>query len=216
MAAKLPNGAVVSLGTTYGTAKTMSALSNATEAVATLEASHGVLVGDIIELTSGWTRLNGRVARAKTVATNDVTLELIDTASTAKFPAGSGTGTIREATAWTAITQIVDWQMQGGEQNFYDYAFLDDDKQRRIPTFKSAEGIDFELGDDQALPWYDKLAAADDDKLPRVLRIVLPSGAILFYDVIVSFNKSPSMNKDQMMTLKGSFSLVADVTRYAS
>lgn len=206
----------MSIASTYGTTKNMTALTNATEGVATLEATHGVIVGDLIEVTSGWSRLSGRIARAKTVSTNDVTLEGINTSSTTSYPAGSGTGTIREITAWTQLTQIVSWQMNGGDPQFTTYSFLEDDTQRQIPTSKSAESINFELGDDQSLAWYDKLVAADEDRLNRAIRVVLPSGAILLYNGVISFNKSPTLNKDNIMTLKGSLSLSAAVTRYAS
>lgn len=216
MAVNLPNGAVVSIASTYGASKSMSALTNATEGVATLEATHGVIVGDLVEVTSGWTRLSGVIARAKTVVTNDVTLEGINTSSTARYPAGSGIGSVREISAWTAITQIVSWQGQGGETQFTTYSFLDDDAQRQIPTSTSPESITFELGDDQSLPWYSVLLAANDDRLARAVRVVLPSGAILLYNGVVSFNKSPTMNKDNIMTLRGSLSLSAPVTRYAS
>lgn len=216
MAVKLPNGAVVSIASTYGASKAMSVITNATEAVATLASGHSVIVNDIVEITSGWSKLSGRIARAKAVATDDVTLEEIDTSSTTKYPAGSGVGSVREITAWTQITQIVSWQSQGGDQQFTNYSFLDDDTQRQLATFKSAQSINFELGDDQSLAWFDILTAADEDRLPRAIRVVLPSGAVLYYNATVSFNKTPTTNKDNIMTCKGVLSLAADVTRYAS
>jgi len=216
MGVKLPNGAIVSIASTYGASKAMSVLTNATEAVGTLATGHGVIVGDIVEVTSGWSKLSGRIARAKAVSTDDVTFEKIDTSSTTKYPAGSGVGSVREITAWTQLSQIVSWVGQGGDQQFTTYAFLDDDTQRQLPTFKSAQGINFELGDDQSLAWYDVLVAADEDRLPRAIRVQLPSGAVLYYDAYVSFNKSPTTNKDNIMTLKGALSFCADLTRYAS
>ncbi len=61
MSVQLPNGSIVSIASTYGTLKTMSAISNAAEAVATLEASHDVVENDILEITSGWSKLSGRI-----------------------------------------------------------------------------------------------------------------------------------------------------------
>ena len=75
MSVKIPNGSTLYIGSTYGASKVMSVVTNAAEAVATLEASHGVVANDILVVTSGWSRLNARVLRAKTVSTNDVTLE---------------------------------------------------------------------------------------------------------------------------------------------
>src|ERR1044071_9930324 len=105
MTAQVSQGSQVAIASTYGSGFTVSAITNASEGVATLSSSHGVTVGDIFELSSGWDLLDKRLARAKAVATNDVTLESIDTSSTNMYPAGQGTGTGREITAWTSITQ---------------------------------------------------------------------------------------------------------------
>ncbi len=99
-------GLVLAAVSTCATAVNMTAITNASEAVATLQAGHGVLVGDLLEMTSGWGRLNGRLVRAKTVATNDVTLEGVNTTSTVNYPAGAGTGTVRLANASTGLINM--------------------------------------------------------------------------------------------------------------
>jgi hypothetical protein len=64
----------------------MTAVSNANPGVATLEASHGVALNDIIEVTSGWPRLNGRIVKAGTVNVNDVPLVGINTSEHVRLP----------------------------------------------------------------------------------------------------------------------------------
>ena len=61
MSVKLPNGTTFAIASGYGAPVTVSALSNATEAVAT--ATNTLADGDFVEVTSGWSRLNGKVAR---------------------------------------------------------------------------------------------------------------------------------------------------------
>jgi len=214
MSAALPNGSVISIAATYAGLKNMTALSNAAEAVATLEASHGVIVNDIVEITSGWSKLSGRIARAKAVATNDVTLEKIDTTSTLRYPAGSGTGQVREILTWQQISQILDSQTDGGEQQFSTFKYLEDDTERRIPTRKSAKGLTLKVADDASLPHYAVLDAADSAGTPRAIRVQLSSGAILYYNAYVSFNKTPSLTIDEVMALTVTLSFVADETRY--
>src|SRR5574337_409795 len=85
---QLPNGLQMAIAATFGTSFTVSAISNATEAVATLSASHGVAANDIIVLSSGWNGADKKVQRAKTVSTNDVTLEGFDTTKTTSYPPG--------------------------------------------------------------------------------------------------------------------------------
>ncbi len=211
----LPNGSVVAIASTYDALDDISAITNASEAVATLEASHGVLQGDIVEITSGWAKLNGRIARAKTVSTNDVTLEGINTTSTTNYPAGSGVGSVRVVSAWTQISQILESTAAGGEQQFYNYQFLEDtDSERQIPTIRSARSLQFTVADDATLPHYAILDAADQDRIPRALRLTMPSGAVVFYNGYVSFNKTPTLTKNEAMALVVTLSLSAEPTRY--
>lgn len=216
MSASLPNGSVISIASAYGAAKTMSALSNATEGVATLEASHGVIVGDILEVTSGWELLTGRIVRAGAVATNDVTLEDIDTSSTSLYPAGAGTGTVREVSSWAQIPQILNPNSEGGEQQYTEFQFLSAKRQQRLPTVKSAQGLGFQIADDPTLAIYATLLAADLDGLPRAVRVQLPSGAVIYYNTTVSFNPNPSLTINQVSVVTASLSFTADLTRYAS
>jgi hypothetical protein len=216
MSVSLPNGATVAIASTYGTSKVMSALTNATEAVATLEASHGITENALIELTSGWSRLTGRIVRADSVSTNDVTLEDINTSSTVRFPAGSGVGSVRAISAFTQISQVLDVATAGGEQQFTNYSFLEDDTERQIPTQKSAQSMTLTIADDATLAHYAVLAAADEDRLPRAIKITLPNGSILLYNGYVTLNKTPTLTKNEVMGLQVTLSLVAEVTRYAS
>src|SRR5574337_1437474 len=128
-------GTSFAIGATYGTQFTVTAISNATAAVATLSASHGVTVGDIIELTSGWDLANLRVFRVSALATNDATLEGFDTSDTSKFPAGGGVGTGREVSTWTNITQVTpEFAISGGDQNFADTTTIANLVRQQIPT----------------------------------------------------------------------------------
>lgn len=211
----LPNGSTISIATGYAVVRTMSAITNATEAVATLAASHGVLANDIIEVTSGWAKLNSRVAQVKSVTTNDVTLKSINTTNTQLYPAGSGTGSVRVVSGWTQISQILDSSAAGGEQQFYTYQFLEDtDTERQLPTIRSARSISLTVADDPTLPHYAILDAADQDRLPRALRLSMPSGAVIYYNGYVSFNKTPTLTKNEAMALNVTFSLAAEPIRY--
>lgn len=216
MAFSLPNGATISLGATYGAVKQLSAFSNANPGVATLEASHGIIVGDVFEVTSGWSRANGNVYRASAVATNDVTVEGLNTLNTSMFAPGSGSGSIREVTAWQQITQVLDLNTSGGEQQFATYSPLEDDAEHQIPTVKSPILIKMKIGDDASLPHYAVLSAADADRQPRVLRIMLPSGSPIYFSAYVTLQKTPTLTKNEVMGLEVTLSLINQVTRYTA
>lgn len=216
MSVALPNGSIVSIASGYGAEKDMTAVSNASEAVATLEASHGVVENDYLEVTSGWSRLNARIVRADSVSTNDVTLEDINTTSTTLYPAGTGTGTVREISGWTQLSQILGVSSTGGEQQFATYQFLEADAEVRIPTSKSAAGITFTIADDPTLAGYILAKTANDDRLPRAVKIVLANGAILLYNAYVSLSTVPSLNVNEPMSTQVTLSLLAEPTRYSA
>lgn len=216
MAVAIPNGALVHIASGYGTSKSMTAVSNGNPGVATLEASHGIATGEIIEVTSGWSRLNNKIVKAGTVATNDVPLLGIDTTLTSIYAALGGVGSVREITGWTQLQQVMESSSSGGEQQFLEYQFLEDDAQKRIPTFKNASGLQFTIADDDTLAGFILASAANDDRLPRAVRITLPSGATIFYNAYISLNKTPSMNVNQLMSCQVTLSLLAEPTRYAA
>lgn len=216
MAISLPNGSLVAIASGYGTPSTMSALTNANPGVATLGAGHGIIVGDYFEVTSGWSRLTDKIVRASVVATNDVTLEGQDTTLTSIYPTGGGTGSVREITGWTQLAQILSSSSNGGEQQFLEYQLLEGDSQKRIPTVKSASGLTFSVADDPTLAGYILASAANDDRLPRAVRITLPSGAVILYNAYISLNKTPSLGVNEIMAVEVTLSLLAEPVRYAS
>lgn len=215
MAVTLPNGSLVAIASGYGSAKTITAITNANPGVAT-SAAHGFTDGDILEVTSGWSRLTNKIVRVDGSATGTFQLEGIDTSSTSVYSAGGGTGTAREITGWTQLAQIVGSTSSGGEQQFLNYQFLEADAESRIPTFKSAAGIQFTVADDPSLPGYILAKAANDDRVPRAIRVTLSNGAILLYNAYVSLSTIPSLTVNELMTIEVTLSLTAEPVRYAS
>lgn len=215
-AVSLPNGATVAIASAYGTPSTMSAITNATDAVATLGAGHNVALNDILVLTSGWPEISGRTARVSNVASNDVTLEDVDTSSTTTYPAGSGTGSVKEVSTWQNISQILEFSTQGGDQQFANYSFLNESVEHQIPTVKSAQSFSMTIGDDASLAHYAVLAEADRLRTAQAIRITLPSGSLIYANCFVTLNKTPTLTKNEVMGLRATFSLVSEVTRYAA
>ena len=108
MSVQLPNGTTFAIATAYGTSKNMTAVTNASTGVATLEASHGISTGDFFEVTSGWSRLTNKIVRATlTTDATDVEFDGYDTSSTTIYAAGTGTGSVREISGWTQLQQIL-------------------------------------------------------------------------------------------------------------
>jgi len=216
MSVSLPNGALVAIASGYDALDVMSAITNANPGVSTLAPSHGIVAGDYMEVTSGWSRLTNKIVRAGTVATNDVPLLGIDTTATSVYPAAGGAGSVRRISGWTQLSQILSSSTNGGEQQFLEYQFLESDSQKRIPTFKSASGLTFSVADDPTQPGYILASAANDDRLPRAVRISLPGGSVILYNAYISLNKTPSLTVNELMAVEVTLSLLAEPVRYAS
>jgi hypothetical protein len=216
MAILKAQGLQLAIGTTLATAKTMSAVTNATEGVATLESSHGVVENDIIIITSGWKRLNGRVVRADSVATNDVTLEDVNTSSTTDYPAAEGAGSIQEVTAWTTITQLMpDVSVSGGGFRKTETTEIDDVRVKQVPILAEAVALSFKGHADPSLSWYTAITAASRAGTAYPYRITLPSGAKYYGSATVGFN--PEVQIDQgILVYALDLDLAADSIYYSS
>lgn len=215
MSVSLPNGAVIAIAATYGPAKVITATSNAANASVS-SVGHGFVAGDIIELTSGWSRINGKILRVLSATTDAFVLDGVDTTNVSLFPVGGGTGSARKILTWTQITQVLEFTTSGGEQQFVTYSFLEEDVEHQIPTVKSASSFAMTIGDDASLPWYSLLSAANDDRIPRAIRTTLASGSLILYNGYVTLNKTPTLTKNEIMGLQSTVSLTSEPTRYAA
>jgi len=213
MGYKIPNGGTFQHAATYATALAFASITNATEAVATVVG--GTLsAGDIVLLTSGWSKLDSKVVRVKAATATAITLEGIDTTDTQIFPAGGGAGTMRKVLTWVQIPQISDVAFSGGEQNYLDVVFLEDDQGKQIPTDKSAASMVLTLADDPAQDFNKVLMKADAGKQVEAARLNLPGNDTLLYGAYTSFSKQPAVSRNNLLTRTANLALQAEPTRY--
>ncbi|WP_242691098.1 phage tail protein [Lysobacter enzymogenes] len=72
------------------------------------------------------------------------------------------------------------------------------------------------VADDPTLPGYLIAKAANDDRLPRAIRITLANGAVLLYNAYISLSTIPSLTVNELMSVQVTLSLLAEPVRYAS
>ncbi|MCY1444078.1 Phage tail tube protein, TTP [compost metagenome] len=111
---------------------------------------------------------------------------------------------------------MLEFTTSGGEQQFVTYSFLEEDVEHQIPTVKSASSFAMTIGDDASLPWYALLSAANDDRIPRAVRITLPSQSSILYNGYVTLNKTPTLTKNEIMGLQATVSLTSEPMRYSA
>lgn len=215
MAAKLPDGATLQLSTTYGTAKTVTAITNANPGVAA-SAAHGFANGDLVTMTSGWSNLSHRVVRVAGSTAGNFNLDGIDTTLTSLYPAGNGAGTATAITAFTQINQILGFTTSGGDQQFATYSYLEQSFETQIPTITSSMNLEIVIADDPSLAGYIALKAASDTRAIRALKMTLPDGSFILYQGYVSFNETPTVTKGEVMQVKATMSLQSKPVRYAA
>lgn len=213
MSVYFPNGATLALSIGFAAAKVIASITNANPGVATALAN-GFANGDILLITSGWEDINERAVRVAAAAAGAFTLEGIDTSNTSFYPDGISAGTAKKVTGWVAVNQVIGNSMSGGEQQYWTYAPLEARRDKQIPTTKSAQAFAFQLADDDSLAWYEELDKADREKEVRILRMSLPNGKTIYYAGYVSFNKSPTLVRNEGAAVAFGFTINAEITAY--
>ncbi|MCQ9325521.1 phage tail protein [Neisseria dentiae] len=214
MALTLPNGATVHIGE-LDTEKKVTVATNAAEAVLTANA-HGLQNGDFVLLTSGWGELSGRVFKVSGITTSTFNLIGINTTDVNKFPAGGGVGTVRKVKKWTQLTQVLDFTTSGGDQQYWDHGFLEDDYDRQMPTTKSPMSIQIAVGDDVTLPGYQAALEASNSGLETPMLVRLKKGDQIAYIGYLSVNETPTMTRNEGMKINIAYALTGKLNRYAA
>jgi hypothetical protein len=204
---QLPNNIAFAVASAFAAAVSITAITNAVEAVAT--ATNTFATGDYVEYTGGWSKANGRVFRLKAASGTSFTPEGMDTSDTSLFPAGAGVGIVRKITTWTPVTGVVSADIAGGDGKNVEVPLLDSDMPVMLPDGFTATTVTLTTADDTAA-----LKKISDGVALTCLRGTLPGGGVLLYAGYCSFNESPSLAKGSVMAVKSVFSLQNKVVRY--
>lgn len=199
----LPNGSSVYVQKSKDTELAFEIISNAKDAVVTLKTDHGLVVGDEVIIASGWSKINNAVAKVIKVNNMDVTLGNINTNDTKSFPEGEGKGTLTKITAWERLPQVKEVATEGGEQQFTQIQFLDDDAERQLPTIKSAKSKSFTIAHDSSLPIYALLEELDRTNDVVAMKMYVPKAKETRYDAVrISFDPTPTSTINEIETVK--------------
>ena len=213
---QVPTGSTFFVASTIAAAKTVSSVTNATEAVATSTA-HGYSNGDVVIMFSGWGRLNKRAFRIKSVTTDTFVLEGCDTSSTTFFPAGSGIGTVQKISTWTQVTTVMNPKTNGGDPKKVTYKFIESDVEYSINDGFAATDYEIELDADSiGGAGYTALKSLTDLQTDTVLRIITKSGSFNLIPCTVALNESVQMQEGQINRVKAVFNGNNRAVRYAS
>jgi len=179
--------------------------------------SHGYTNGDIVEITSGWGRLNRRNFRIKSVTTDTFVLEGADTTSTTFYPVGTGIGSVRKIAAFTQITTTMNPQSTGGDPKTVTYKYVESDVEYSINDGFTATSYTLELDADSiGSAGYTALKTLTEVQTDTSLKIVTRNGALIFQPCTVALNEAIRMQDGQINRVSVSFNGNNRLTRYAS
>lgn len=213
--ANVPTGTLFSIATAFGSAITVTAVTNANPAVATATA-HGLANGDIVEFTSGWGRANKRVFRVANKTDNTFELEGLDTSSTSFFPAGTGTGTVREVTSWQQLSKVMNPQSSGGDPKTVVYKWVESDVEYSINDGFTATSMTMEFDDDDTTAGYSAMRTLTDSGGDTVLKILMRSGSVTYLPCRLALNDVPQLQDGQINRIRAQFNGNNRHTRYSS
>lgn len=212
--ASVPTGTIYSIATAFAAAKTVSAVSNAAEASVSCTA-HGYAVGDILQIFSGWGKLNRRAIRVKSATTDAFVAEGINTSNTEFYPTGSGGGTVRKVTTFSQINKILNQQNSGGEPKNITVKFLESDSEESIFDGFAAVTESFDIDADEfGGTAYNALVALTEVQTDTLLKKTLKSGSVIFTPARIALNENVKMSDGQIMTNGVSVNGNGRITRY--
>ena len=214
--ASVPTGTIFSLATVFAAAKAVSAISNAVEASVSCTA-HGYQVGDIVQLYSGWGRLNRRAAKVKSVTTDAFVAEGINTTNQEFYPLGSGGGTVRKITTFQQINKILNPSNSGGEAKNITVKFLESDVEENINDGFTAITETFDIDADEfGQASYAALVNLSEVQTNTVLKKTLKSGSTIYTPCRVAFNENVKLADGSIMTNTVSINGNGRLTRYSA
>lgn len=202
--ASVPTGTTFAVATSFATAKTITDISNAVEAVVTC-AAHGLTAGDAVMIESGWGRLNRRALEVKS-ATTDAFVIAVDTTNLGFYPVGSSAGSVKKVATFTQISQVTGASSSGGDPVTVDYKYVESDVKYSINDGFNATQYTLTIDADAiGTPGYNALQNLTDVQTDTVLKMLSRSGARLYMPCTVALNDVPSLNDGQINTVSAVF-----------
>jgi Phage tail tube protein, TTP/Ubiquitin-activating enzyme E1 FCCH domain len=202
----------VEVQSTLGSAKTISAITKANPGVASSTA-HGFSNGDVVVLAvEGMGELNGVACRVSSVATNEFTLEGIDTSGYGTFTSGTAT----EATAFDTFASLQNISLPNQEANKLDITTIHDTQgQETLGLAGAVSGTMSGLFSPTETA-VTNLRNATRASAPRAFRITFETGAVAVFNADVSAGQGFDIQQNSIATASYSLTIKRFINFYAS
>lgn len=196
MAYFFPEGSKFYFSRTFQTAKSVTAVTNASPAVATSTA-HGFVDGDEVLLTSGWEDATDTVFRVDQQTVDTFQLLGLNTTDINFYPPGSGLGEARRISTWVEIPQVLNVATNGGDARFTTISPIAKRNDINVPTGFNAMSLNLTLGHDPANLNYQQMVDVSRTLSPVAFKMVLSGGALGYGYGYMSVSEAPQLNRNQ-------------------
>lgn len=214
--ANVPTGTTFSVATAFGSALTITAITNASPAVVTTSTSHSFSNGDVVEITNGWGRVTKRVFEIGGVTSTTFTLVGLNTSDSSTYPSSGSAGTVRKVTTWVQLTKVMNPQTSGGDPKQVTYKYLESDVEFSINDGFTPTSYSMELDDDDTTAGYTALRNLTDVQTDTVLKMLLRNGSRVYIPGRVALNDVPRLTEGQVNRISMAFNGNNRHQRYAA
>lgn len=215
MAYSFPEGSSFQFSTTFASAKTVTAITNASPAVASAT-GHGYVDGDFVLMQSGWEDLTDTLVKVDQLTADTFSLLGVNATDTNFYPSGAGAGTAQLVSNFKAIPQVLTIATSGGDPRFTTIQPLAKRNAINVPTGFNAASITLTLGYDPSNATYQEMLDVSRTLSKVAFRMVLSGGIQTVGYGYMSVSEVPSLNSNQANQVTASFSLLGRALSYAS
>lgn len=179
MAYYFPPGTKYFYSTTFAAAKTLTAVTNASPAVAT-SVSHGYTDADPVIFNSGWQDAQATVFEVDQLTVDTFSFLGLNSTDTNVYGSGSGTGTCQKVSTWVEIPQILTATTNGGGIKYGMISPLGSRQDTKQPIGFEAIGVDIKMGYDPSNATIQSMQALTRVSSKVALKLVLPGGGRVY------------------------------------
>ncbi len=211
-----PEGAKFLFSSTFAAVKTITALSNAANAVATSTA-HAIAGASEILLQSTWEDATDAVYKTTAIDANSFGVSGLDTSDTTWFTPGAGVpATAQVISNWVEIPQVLTISTNGGDPRFTTISPLARRNAINVPTGFNPAGITLGLGHDASLAGFQAMLAVSRTLKKVAFKMTLAGGAVSYGFGYLNVSEIPSLNSGQANQVQAAISFLGRPISYSS